>query len=52
VNKVFAYNSTVCPSSGGRFGGHGFYLKNGKPAWLWTMVDLEPQLSATDTKSL
>jgi arylsulfatase len=28
-------------TSGGRFGGYGFYLKNGKPVWRWTMVDLE-----------
>ena len=28
-------------TSGGRFGGYGFYLKNGKPVWLWNMVDLE-----------
>jgi arylsulfatase len=41
VNKVLAYNSTVQPTSGGRFGGYGFYLKNGKPMWLGNMVDLE-----------
>jgi hypothetical protein len=28
-------------TSGGRFGGYGFYLLNGKPVWLWNMVDLE-----------
>lgn len=28
-------------TSGGRFGGYGFYLNNGKPVWLWNMVDLE-----------
>ncbi|WP_216905690.1 arylsulfatase [Synechococcus sp. CCY 0621] len=28
-------------TSGGRFGGYGFYLKNNKPVWLWNMVDLE-----------
>jgi arylsulfatase len=28
-------------TSGGRFGGYGFYLLKGKPAWLWNMVDLE-----------
>ncbi|WP_233132819.1 arylsulfatase [Synechococcus sp. MW101C3] len=28
-------------TSGGRFGGYGFYLKNGKPVWVWNMVDLE-----------
>jgi arylsulfatase len=28
-------------TSGGRFGGYGFYLKNGRPVWLWNMVDLE-----------
>jgi len=35
------YRSTVRPTSGGRFGGYGFYLKNGKPVWLRNMVDLE-----------
>ena len=29
------------PTSGGRFGGYGFYLLNGKPVFLWDMVDLE-----------
>jgi arylsulfatase len=28
-------------TSGGRFGGYGFYLKNKRPVWLWNMVDLE-----------
>ncbi|MEA5391569.1 arylsulfatase [Cyanobium gracile UHCC 0139] len=28
-------------TSGGRFGGYGFYLKNSKPVWVWNMVDLE-----------
>ena len=28
-------------TSGGRFGGYGFYLKDGKPTFLWNMVDLE-----------
>jgi arylsulfatase len=28
-------------TSGGRFGGYGFYLKNSRPVWLWNMVDLE-----------
>ena len=28
-------------TSGGRFGGYGFYLLKGKPVWLWNMVDLE-----------
>ena len=28
-------------TSGGRFGGYGFYLLNGKPTFLWNMVDLE-----------
>lgn len=28
-------------TSGGRFGGYGFYLKNNKPVWVWNMVDLE-----------
>ena len=28
-------------TSGGRFGGYGFYLLKGRPVWLWNMVDLE-----------
>ena len=28
-------------TSGGRFGGYGFYLLRGKPVFLWNMVDLE-----------
>ncbi len=28
-------------TSGGRFGGYGFYLVGGKPVFLWNMVDLE-----------
>jgi arylsulfatase len=28
-------------TSGGRFGGYGFYLLKGKPVWLWNLVDLE-----------
>jgi arylsulfatase len=28
-------------TSGGRFGGYGFYLLQGRPVWLWNMVDLE-----------
>ena len=28
-------------TSGGRFGGYGFYLLNGKPTFLWNMVNLE-----------
>jgi len=28
-------------TSGGRFGGYGFYLLQGKPVWLWNLVDLE-----------
>ncbi len=28
-------------TSGGRFGGYGFYLLKGKPVWTWNMVDLE-----------
>jgi arylsulfatase len=28
-------------TSGGRFGGYGFYLLNGKPVWLWNLVDLQ-----------
>ncbi len=28
-------------TSGGRFGGYGFYLKDGKPVFLWNLVDLK-----------
>ena len=28
-------------TSGGRFGGYGFYLQDGKPTFLWNLVDLE-----------
>ncbi len=28
-------------TSGGRFAGYGFYLLDGKPVWLWNLVDLE-----------
>ena len=28
-------------TSGGRFAGYGFYLLEGKPVWLWNLVDLE-----------
>jgi hypothetical protein len=28
-------------TEGGRFGGFGFYLLNGKPVFLWNLVDLE-----------
>jgi len=28
-------------TSGGRFGGYGFYLLKGKPVFLWNMVDLQ-----------
>jgi arylsulfatase len=28
-------------TSGGRFGGYGFYLVEGKPVFLWNIVDLE-----------
>jgi hypothetical protein len=28
-------------TSGGRFAGYGFYLLNGKPVFLWNMLDLE-----------
>lgn len=27
-------------TSGGRFGGYGFYILKGKPVWVWNMVDL------------
>ncbi|MCF1709725.1 arylsulfatase [Tabrizicola sp. J26] len=30
-------------TSGGRFGGYGFYLKEGKPVFLWNLVDLKRQ---------
>ena len=30
-------------TSGGRFGGYGFYLKDGKPVFLWNLVDLKRQ---------
>jgi arylsulfatase len=36
-------------TSGGRFGGYGFYLLKGKPVFLWNMVDLErPKWEGTD----
>jgi len=28
-------------TSGGRFGGYGFYLLKGKPVWLWNLIDLK-----------
>ncbi len=28
-------------TSGGRFGGYGFYLLKGKPVFVWNLVDLE-----------
>ena len=28
-------------TSGGRFGGYGFYLLKGKPVFLWNLVDLK-----------
>ncbi len=28
-------------TSGGRFGGYGFYIVNGKPVFLWNLVDLQ-----------
>jgi arylsulfatase A-like enzyme len=28
-------------TSGGRFAGYGFYILNGKPVWLWNLVNLE-----------
>ncbi len=31
----------VILTSGGRFGGYGFYLLEGKPVFLWNMVDLQ-----------
>ena len=39
-------------TSGGRFGGYGFYLKEGRPVFLWNMVDLErPKWEAPDALS-
>jgi arylsulfatase A-like enzyme len=35
-------------TSGGRFGGYGFYLLKGKPVFLWNLVDLERQKWAGD----
>ncbi|MCO8123136.1 arylsulfatase [Stieleria sp. TO1_6] len=31
----------VLLTSGGRFGGYGFYLLDGKPVFLWNLVDLD-----------
>lgn len=31
----------VILTSGGRFGGYGFYLLKGKPVWCWNLVDLK-----------
>ena len=28
-------------TSGGRFGGYGFYLLKGKPVFLWNLVDFK-----------
>jgi len=28
-------------TSGGRFGGYGFYLQQGKPTFLWNLIDLQ-----------
>jgi arylsulfatase A-like enzyme len=28
-------------TSGGRFGGYGFYLQQGKPTFLWNLIDLD-----------
>jgi arylsulfatase len=38
-------------TSGGRFGGYGFYLKDGKPVFHWNLVGLE-QVSWTGTEAL
>ena len=39
-------------TSGGRFGGYGFYLKEGRPIFLWNMVDLDrPKWEAPDALS-
>jgi len=38
-------------TSGGRFGGYGFYLLDGKPVWLWNLVDLQ-RLKWTGTDAL
>ncbi|MFO1458108.1 MAG: arylsulfatase [Verrucomicrobiota bacterium] len=31
----------VMLTSGGRFGGYGFYLLKGRPVWCWNLVDLK-----------
>jgi arylsulfatase len=31
----------IIVTSGGRFGGYGFYLKDSKPVFLWNLVDLK-----------
>jgi len=31
----------VMLTSGGRFGGYGFYLLKGKPVWCWNLLDLK-----------
>ncbi|MBL9175168.1 MAG: arylsulfatase [Verrucomicrobiales bacterium] len=31
----------VMLTSGGRFGGYGFYLVQGRPVWCWNLVDLK-----------
>ena len=38
-------------TSGGRFGGYGFYLKDGKPVFLWNLVDLK-RISWEGTEAL
>jgi arylsulfatase A-like enzyme len=38
-------------TSGGRFGGYGFYLKGGKPVFLWNLVDLK-RISWEGTEAL
>ncbi|MEQ1941675.1 arylsulfatase [Mesorhizobium sp. VNQ89] len=38
-------------TSGGRFGGYGFYLLDGTPVWVWNLADLE-RLKWTGTAPL
>jgi hypothetical protein len=50
-NILNSSNTFNAPAGGGngmlvtqgrRFGGYGFYILNGKPAFLWNLVDLKP----------
>jgi arylsulfatase len=31
----------VLVTQGGRFGGYGFYLREGRPVWTWNILDIE-----------